>query len=331
MSVRATTADPQHAVSASARRPRATLAILRKVGIALFVVWGAVTLIFILIRIAPGDTAVALLGPTASQEQLDALRLRLGLNDSVLQQYWIYLSGVLTGDFGDSVRLGRPAMQAVLERLPATLQLTFSAALIAVVAGIPLGVVAGRRPGGVIDRSVSAGALVVKSIPAFWLGIMLILLFARLLRILPSFGSGSLLHLILPAVTLALPFLAIVIRLMRSSVVEALGEPYVQAARSKGISERAILAGHVVPNSLLPVVTLIGLQLGTLLGGAVVTESVFSWPGIGLLLVQSVAARDYVVVQAIAVVVAVMVVVINLLTDLLYGRLDPRIRVGGRL
>ena len=302
--------------------------ILRRLGSTLIVVLGAVTLIFLLVRLAPGDPALVILGPTATPEQLDALRTRLGLGSSLGQQYLIFLGDLVRLDFGESIRLGKPAIDEVLSRLPATLQLTFVAALASVVIGIPLGILAGRKPGGVVDRTISALALVGKSIPGFWLGVILILVFSRTLQILPSFGYGTPAHIVLPAITLTLPFLAIVIRLMRSSVVDTLGEPFVQTAYAKGLTERVVLGDHVARNSLLPVVTVTGLQISTLIGGAVITETVFAWPGIGSLLVESVAARDYSVVQAVAVVVALIVVIINILTDLLYLRLDPRIRLG---
>lgn len=298
-----------------------------KIGTTLFVMWGAVTLVFLLVRLAPGDTAVALLGPTASAEQLAMLRTRLGLDQPLLSQYFIYIRDLVSGDLGYSYRLGRPALDAVAASIGPTLALTASAMLIAVAVGIPLGLVAGARQGSVADRILSFLMLVAKSVPNFWLGIMLILLFARWLRLLPSFGAETPMHLILPAVTLALPVIAVVGRVMRSSVAEMQSEPFILAARAKGLTEAEVQRFHVTPNSLLPVVTVIGLQLGTLIGGAVIVESVFSWPGIGQLLVQSVSARDYLVVQAIAVTVALFVVVINLLTDALYVRLDPRIRV----
>jgi peptide/nickel transport system permease protein len=303
--------------------------LLKRFGTTLLVVWGAVTLIFLLVRLAPGDPALVMLGPTATADQFEALRERLGLNQSLLTQYWIFLRDLFVLDFGTSVRLGKPAMEAVLERLPATLQLTAVATVLAVGIGIPLGAIAGRRPEGWLDRTISGLALVGKSIPGFWLGVILILVFARQLRLVPSFGSGTLSHMVLPAITLTLPFLAIVVRLTRSAVVDTLREPFVQTAHSKGLTEAQVMRVHVVRNSLLPVVTIVGLQLTTLVGGAVITEAVFAWPGIGSLLVDSVAARDYNVVQAIAVLVALMVVAINIATDILYMRLDPRIRLGG--
>jgi peptide/nickel transport system permease protein len=303
--------------------------LLKRFGTTLVVVWGAVTLIFLLIRLAPGDAALVMLGPTASAEQLEALRSRLGLGGPLLNQYLIFLGDLTRFDFGVSVRLGRPAMDVVLERLPATLLLTAVATVVSLAIGIPLGALAGRRPGSFTDRLVSALALVGKSLPGFWLGVILILVFARELRWLPSFGTGTVGHIVLPAITMILPFLAIIVRLTRAAVVDTMREAFVATAHSKGLTEGRVMADHVIRNSLLPVVTVTGLQISTLVGGAVITETVFAWPGIGSLLVDSVSGRDYAVVQAIAIVVALMVVVINLVTDLIYTRLDPRIRLGG--
>nr|WP_281352202.1 ABC transporter permease [Phytoactinopolyspora alkaliphila] len=201
---------------------------------------------------------------------------------------------------------------------------------IAVVVGITLGTIAGGRPDGVVDRVVSSLTISLQSFPTFWVGIMLILIFALHLRILPSAGSGTFSHLILPAVTLAFPQTAIVARLTRSSLSESMQEAYVQTARSKGLTEPQVLIGHVLRNSMIPVVTIVGLQTGALLGGAVVVENVFAWPGLGSLIVSSVSARDYAVVQAAALLIAAVVVTLNMVADLTYSRLDPRIRIGGR-
>jgi peptide/nickel transport system permease protein len=304
--------------------------ILKGLAKTLLVVLGAVTLIFLLIRLAPGDPALVMLGPTATADQLAALRSRLGLDEPLIRQYMIFLRDLVHFEFGTSIRMGKPAMAVVLERLPATLELTAWATLISVVLGVPLGTFAGRRPGGWVDKLISSAALVGKSLPGFWLGVILILVFSRQLRWLPSFGSGTAAHMVLPVIAVTLPFLAIVIRLTRSTVVDTLREPFVRTAYAKGLTETQVLAAHVVRNSMLPVVTITGLQLTTLVGGAVITETVFSWPGIGSLLVDSVSARDYSVVQAISVVVAILVVLINAIVDLLYARLDPRIRLGGQ-
>jgi peptide/nickel transport system permease protein len=305
--------------------------IARRLGLGVFVMWGCVTLIFFIIRLAPGDQASLVLGPDATAEEVVQARERLGLDEPILLQYIAYLGRALALDFGDSYRLGQPAMDAVLDRFPNTLELAISAMAIAVVVGILLGCLAGGRPNGLVDRVLSAITIGLQSFPTFWVGIMLILLFALRLRALPSAGSGSFEHLILPAVTLSLPQVAIVARLTRSSLAESMHEPYVQTARSKGLSERQVLLGHALKNSLIPVVTIVGLQTGVLLGGSVVVENVFAWPGLGSLIVDSVSARDYSVVQAAALLIAAVVVLLNLVADLTYSRLDPRIRVEAKV
>lgn len=304
-----------------------TRLIARRLALGIFVMWGCVTLIFVIIRLAPGDQATVALGPDATAEQVAAARERLGLDDPVLLQYLSYLGRAATLDFGDSYRFNQSAMTTVIERFPNTVELALSAMAIAVVVGITLGAVAGGRPNGVVDRLVSTVAIGLQSFPTFWVGIMLILILALRLQALPSAGSGSFEHLVLPAITLSLPQVAIVARLTRSSLSEAMDEAYIQTARSKGLTERQVLVSHALKNSLIPVVTIVGLQTGVLLGGAVVVENVFAWPGLGSLLVDSVAARDYNVVQAAALLVAAVVVLLNLVADLTYSRLDPRIRV----
>jgi peptide/nickel transport system permease protein len=301
--------------------------ILRRLATGVFVMWGAATLIFIIVRVAPGDPAAMLLGPDADQAQIDQLTRTLGLDRPLFVQYLDYLGHVVRFDFGQSYRLGRPAMDAVLDRLPATIDLTLTATLIAVVLGLLLGIVAGGRPGGVVDRVVSAATIALQSFPTFWVGIMLILLFSLALRMLPSAGVGTPAHLVLPSVTLSLAFIAIVARVTRSSVAESMGEQYVQTARSKGLTEPQVLVGHVLRNSLIPVVTVVGLHVGQLMGGVVIVENVFAWPGLGSLVVDAVANRDYAIVQAVTLLIAAIVTVLNLVADLLYTRLDPRIRL----
>lgn len=304
-----------------------TRMVLRRLLIGVFVMWGAASLIFLIVRAAPGDPAAMLLGPDANQEQLDQLTTSLGLDRSLFVQYFDYLGHVVRLDFGQSYRLGMPAMDAVLARLPATVDLTLAATAVALVIGLTLGVVAGGRPGGKVDRAVSAATIALQSFPTFWVGIMLILVFALGLRLLPSGSVGTPAHLVLPTVTLSLPFIAIVARVTRSSVAESMGEQYVQTARSKGLTERQVLVGHVLRNSLIPVVTVVGMHVGQLLGGVVIIENVFAWPGMGKLVVDAVGNRDYAVVQAVTLLIAAVVTVLNLLADLLYLRLDPRIRL----
>jgi peptide/nickel transport system permease protein len=303
--------------------------IVSRLLIGVFVMWGAASLIFLIVRAAPGDPAAVLLGPDASREQIASLNEELGLDRPLYTQYVSYLGDVLRLDFGESHRLGRPAMDAVLERLSATVELTLTATTLAVVVGLALGLLAGGRPGRLVDRVVSGATIALQSFPTFWVGIMLILFFALGLRWLPSSGVGTPQHMVLPAVTLALPFIAIVARLTRGSVAETMREAHVTTARSKGLTEPQVLLGHALRNSLVPVVTIVGLQMGALLGGAVIVENVFAWPGLGSLVVDAVANRDYAVVQGVTLLIAGLVVLLNLAADLLCAQLDPRIRLEG--
>lgn len=303
--------------------------VIRRLAVGVFVLWGAVTLMFALLRMAPGDPATLMLGPDATSAEVDALRTELGLDKGVFAQYLTYLGQIARLDFGDSYRFNLPAMDVVLDRLQATVELTLTATAIAAVAGLTLGMLAGYRPNGRLDRAVSGLTILLQGMPTFWVGIMLVLLLSATLHMLPSSGVGTPQHMIMPAVTLALPFTAIVARIARTSVVDSMQEPYVQTAYSKGLSRFQVLTGHVLRNSLTPVVTIIGLQMGALLGGAVIVENVFAWPGLGSLIVESVANRDYAVVQAAVLLIAAVVVVLNLLADLSYSLLDPRIRTGG--
>ncbi|MBF0688326.1 MAG: ABC transporter permease [Cellulomonas sp.] len=304
--------------------------VLKRLAVGVFVLWGAVTLMFVLLRLAPGDPATLMLGTDASPEQIAQMRTRLGLDQSMLQQYVNYLGQVVRLDFGDSFRFRAPAMEVVTGRLGATIMLTAAATVIAVVVGMALGIAAGRRPESRMDRAVSALAITFQAMPTFWVGIMLVLLFTVRLGVLPSSGTGTWRHLVLPAVSLSMPFIAIVARIARASISESMQSGYIQTARSKGLTEGQTVRGHALRNSMAPVVTIVGLQIGALLGGAVVVENVFAWPGLGSLIVQAVANRDYAVVQAAALLIAGFVVVLNLLTDISYGLIDPRIRVGGR-
>ena len=290
---------------------------------------GLSMVVFALVRLLPGDAVTMLLQDYAYAKDADEMRAKLGLDRPMYEQYVGYLGDAVRFDFGDSQRLGRPAMDAVLDRLPATIDLTLAATLLAVVIGLVLGVVAGGRPGSRLDRIVSAATIGLQSFPTFWVGIMLILLFSLGLRLLPSAGVGTPAHLVLPAVTLSLPFVAIVARVTRGSVAESMDEQYVQTARSKGLTNTQVLLGHVLRNSLVPVVTVVGIHIGQLMGGVVIVENVFAWPGLGSLIVDAVANRDYAVVQAATLLIATIVLVLNLVADLVYTRLDPRIRLEG--
>jgi ABC-type dipeptide/oligopeptide/nickel transport system permease component len=298
---------------------------VRKLFHTAFVALGVVTLVFVALR-ASGDPASTMLPGDASVDELTALRHALGLDQPLYVQYVRFLADVVAGDFGTSFRHQQPALPLVLERLPATLELALAALVLAVAVALPLGIVAALHRGRLADLLAMGFAVVGQATPYFWMGIMLILVVSVELGWLPTSGRGSWKHLILPAVTLGTHFAAALARLTRTSMLEVLGQNYVTTARAKGLSECSVILAHALKNAAVPVVTLIGLQFGTLLGGAVVTETIFAWPGVGRLAVQSIFVRDYPVVQAGVFVLALTFVAINLLVDLLYGYLDPRIR-----
>lgn len=301
--------------------------LMRRILYSMFVVWGAVTVIFFIIRIVPGDPAAVMLGTSATPEQIDELREALGLNESLFIQYGNYLLDVVQLDFGESFKLGGEALNHVLYRLPFTITLAVSAILIALLISFPLGILAARKANKFTDWLISTGSLVGQSLPTFWVGIMLILIFARFLNILPSAGSGSFAHLILPAFTLCLPFIGMIVRLIRNGILDELSQGYVQTARSKGLKENIVFYVHVLRNVLIPVITIMGLLLGEFIGDAIIIEVVFSWPGIGRLLIDSILNRDYAVVQATVVIIATFYVFLNLVVDILYGIIDPRIQL----
>lgn len=300
--------------------------IARRIGVVLLVVWGTATLVFVLIRLAPGDPAVLLVGPSGTAEDLENARQTLALDEPLLVQYLHFLRNLLVLDFGYSRRLGADAMSLVLQRIPATIELAVVAIAIGTILGFPLGIWAGRRPGSAIDRFVKASSLTLQALPGFWLAVMLMLIFARQLQLLPSAGRGGIEHLILPAATLAILFIGTIARLSQSGLSAILDEPFMETARAKGLREKDVVRHHGIRNMMIPVVTVVGLQVGGLLGGAVVTETVFSWPGLGLLLMDGITNRDYAVVQAATVFIALIVAVSNMVVDLLYAVLDPRIR-----
>lgn len=300
---------------------------LRTVATGAVIVFGAATLVFFMMRLAPGDQAAVQLGPEASAAEVAALRTKLGLDEPLPVQYWHYLTQVATLDFGESYRFGEPALGLVLSRIPATVDLTLAASVVTVL-GAVLGALAGAHRGRWLDRGISGLALALYSMPPFWIGIMLILLLALKLRLLPSAGTGTPAHIVLPALTLAAPFTALITRITRSSVAETMAEPYVQRAYAKGLTARQVVTGHVARNAATPVVTIGALHIGTLLGGAVIVESVFAWPGLGSLLVTAVSNRDYAIVQAAVLIIAVIVVCANVAADLIAAWLDPRVRLG---
>ena len=293
---------------------------------AVIVLLGVSVLAFV-VTIASGDPAVLMLPPDATTEEVEAFREAMGFNDPVHIQYLRFLTNALHGDFGRSIRHQEPAFNLVLERMPATIQLSVAGMALALCTGIPLGILAALRRHSLMDLVAMGIALFGQSMANFWLGIMLIYLFAVQLNWLPSFGRGELRHLILPAFTVATRLVAILTRMTRSSMLEVLGEDYVRTARAKGLRETTVIVRHALRNAMIPIVTIVALQFGTLMGGTVIIETVFTWPGVGLLTVQAIYNRDYPVVQASVFVLALAFVAVNLLADILYGIIDPRIRL----
>jgi peptide/nickel transport system permease protein len=286
---------------------------------------GVTCVAFLLVSLS-GDPAFILLPPEAGDEQRAAFRRLYGLDHPLPVQYARYVVQVARGDFGTSFAFERPALAVVLERVPATLELTSAALALGIAIGLPAGILAAVRAGTIADRAVMAIVLVGQSVPTFWLGLLLIRILAVNLQWLPVSGRGTWLQLVMPALVLALYLAALLARITRSEMLEALAQDYIRTARAKGLSERAVTGGHALKNALLPVVTLIGLQLGALLGGAVITETVFAWPGVGTLVFDAILRKDYPVVLAAVELVAAAFIVINMSLDLLYGYLDPRLR-----
>jgi len=300
--------------------------LARRLALTILVLLGVATLVFSLIHLIPGDPAQAMLGEAAAQKDVEELRQKLGLDRPLLEQYGHFLRGAMRGDLGTSFRTGLPVTGQIVERMPATLELAAAAMLVAVVVAIPLGIAAAVGRGTAVDHSAMVLALSGVSIPNFWLGPLLAIVFAVELGWLPVSGRGTWAHLVLPAVSLGAALAAILARMMRATLLEELREQYVLAARARGASRTRAVLRHAFRNSLIPVVTIIGLQFGAVLTGAVITETVFAWPGIGRLLILSIGFRDYPLVQGCILLIAVTYVAVNLLTDLLYGVLDPRIR-----
>jgi ABC-type dipeptide/oligopeptide/nickel transport system permease component len=301
--------------------------LIRRLLLTIPVLLGVATLVFSLIHFIPGDPAQAMLGEGAAPEDVAQLRERLGLDRPLLVQYGAFLQGLARGDLGVSLRNDQPVLHQILERMPATAELAFASMTVAVLIALPLGIIAAVWRGTAIDYSAMTLSLIGISVPNFWLGPLLAILFSVELGWLPVGGRGTPAHLVLPAVTLGAALAAILARMTRASLLEELREPYVLAARAKGVSRSRAILHHAFRNSLIPIVTILGLQFGVVLTGAVITETIFAWPGIGRLLIQSISFRDYPTVQGCVLLIAVTYVGVNLITDLTYGFLDPRIRV----
>ena len=300
--------------------------LVRRLLLTLPVLLGVATLVFSLIHLVPGDPAQAMLGDGASAQDIAELRVNLGLDRPLLEQYVTFLRHAITGDLGRSFRTGQPVTTMIVERIPATAELAVAAMIVAILIAIPLGVVAAVWRGTAADYGAMTFALAGVSIPNFWLGPLLAIVFAVELGWLPVSGRGTLAHLILPAVSLGLALAAILARMTRASLLEELRELYVRAARARGASRVAAITAHALRNSMIPLLTIVALQFGAVLTGAVITETIFAWPGIGRLLIQSISFRDYPLVQGCILLIAVTYVAVNLVTDMLYGVLDPRIR-----
>ena len=292
---------------------------------AVFVLWAVASISFGLTFLA-GDPATLMIGDNWTAEQVANFREYMGFDRPVLVQYGEFLQRLVRGDFGVSVRQQIPVTRLILERLPATLELAVAALLIIVGVAIPVGVLSAIRRNSLSDRLAMSGALLAQSVPTFWLGIMLILIVGVYLQWLPISGRGTFLHLIMPAVTLATYSTARIARLVRSSMLDVLGNDYIRTAHAKGLSPRKVNYGHALRNALIPVITLLGIEVGSLLGGALITETVFAYPGIGRLTIQAIAARDFPLVQGVITFGAMIFVLVNLLVDLSYSVLDPRIR-----
>lgn len=319
-----------------------TVFVIRRLLQAMLVVFLMSVIVFFGVNIV-GDPVYMLVSPDADQADIEAAIRRLGLDRPIWEQYWLFLKGAAQGDLGDSFVFGEPALKLILHHMPATMELAFSALFLAIVIGIPLGLYAGLYPDSPLSKGIMAGSILGFSLPTFWVGLMLIMLFAVELRWLPATGRGDigsflgihsslftldgLSHIFLPALNLALLKISLAIRLTRAGVREAMGQDYVKYARAKGLSTRRIILVHVMKNIMIPVVTVMGLEFGSLIGFSVVTESIFAWPGMGKLLIDAILQLDRPVVVAYLMIIVLFFVLINLIVDILYSILDPRVRL----
>lgn len=300
--------------------------LLRRILQTIFVLFCVATLTFFLVRLT-GDPVQAMLPETATIDQEEALRAQLGLDRPLIEQYLAYLMGILRLDFGTSIFFHQPALELIVGRLPATIELATGALVFALLVALPAGTIAALRRGKAADSTVVALVLLGQSTPAFFIGIVLILIFAVNLNWLPASGAGTWQSLILPAITLGLFSMAMIARLLRSSLIDVLGEDYIRTARAKGLTGWGTIRSHALRNAALPVVTIVGLEVGNLLGGAILTEQVFSWPGVGRLTVEAITNRDFPLIQAIVLFLSMVFVVTNLIVDIAYAFIDPRVRL----
>lgn len=292
-----------------------------------FVIFGVTIIVFLLVHLT-GDPAVALMPREASPQEVEEFRHRMGFDQPLYEQYLSFLGRVAQGNFGYSYRSNEDALSLVIERIPATTQLATAAAFVALIISIPMGIISALKRNSFFDKASMAFALFGQCMPTFWLGILLILIVSVGFRLLPASGGGDFRHLVLPAITLGMYSAAVITRVLRSSLLDVMGKEYIRVARSKGLSEGHVLGRHALKNAAIPVVTVIGMQIASLLAGAIITETVFSYPGMGLLAIQAIRYRDIPVVQAFVTLVAVVVVTTNLIVDISYRYLDPRVRLG---
>ena len=300
--------------------------ILRRIGLLVPVVIGVVTVVFLIVHFIPGDPVEIMLGEQAQAVDKEALRRQMGLDKPLHVQYVDFLARLARGDLGRSLHTKRPVLESIVRRLPATLELALAAMVVALVLAIPLGLLSAYKKDTVVDQGSMLFALLGISMPNFWLGPLLIIVFSLKLGWLPVSGRGSLAHVVLPAITLGTAMAAILARMIRASMLDVIQSDYITTARAKGVRESRVVLKHAFRNALIPVVTIVGLQIGGLLAGSIITETIFAWPGIGRLAIQAINARDYPLVQGCVLVIALGYVLVNFLTDLLYGFIDPRIR-----
>jgi len=301
---------------------------LRRLLLSIPTLFGVLVVVFLLLYVAPGDPVMAMVGERADPQTIARLRAELRLDDPLPAQFAHYAGGVLRGDLGRSYITGRPILSDLLERFPKTLQLAGAAMLLAAICGMTLGVLAARRPGGWVDRLSLGVAYLGISFPVYWIGLILILVFAMKLRWLPPSGFGGIRYLVLPALALGMRSIAFLARMTRSAMLEALGADFTRTAKAKGVPERVVVVRHALRNALIPVITVLGLDFGAYLTGSILTETIFSWPGLGRYVVNAIARRDLPGVQGAVLFMSVVFVLVNLLTDLAYAKTDPRVRLG---
>jgi ABC-type dipeptide/oligopeptide/nickel transport system permease component len=299
--------------------------ILRRLLLAIPTLLGVLVVAFLLLYVAPGDPVMAMVGERADEETIARLRRELRLDDPLYKQFGHYVGGVARGDLGRSYITNRPIQRDIRERFPKTLQLAGAAMLLAAAVGITLGILSAWRPGGLIDRAALAIAYLGVSFPVFWVGLLLILLFAVTLQWLPPSGAGGWKYLILPALALGMRSIAFLARMTRSAMLDALGADFVRTARAKGLMERAVIGRHALRNALIPIITVLGLDFGSYLTGSILTETIFSWPGLGRYVVNAIARRDLPAIQGSVLFLSAVFVVVNLITDLAYAKADPRV------